>query len=75
MKVVIEIDTDQFDQAHQTPRAAAAQVSIILDRFIHGRAGAPPNGFLTRGVVGGDLIALHDTNGTHVGAYSTRMED
>jgi hypothetical protein len=74
MKVVIEIDTECFDECHQAPKAAAAQVAIILDRLIHGRAGETPNAFLTRGVVGGDLIALLDTGGRHVGAYHVASE-
>lgn len=75
MRIVIEIETDQFDPQHQSPKAAAEQVTFVLERLIRGQPGQPPNGFLARGVVGGDLIALHDANGTHVGAYSTRCED
>lgn len=69
MKVVIEIDTDRFGDQDQTPKAAAAQVTAILDRLIHPQHGRAPSSFVARGVVGGDLIALHDTNGRHVGAY------
>lgn len=69
MKVVIEIDTDRFGDQDQTPKAAAAQVTAILDRLIHPDPERASNSVLARGVVGGDLIALHDTNGCHVGAY------
>lgn len=69
MKVVIEIDTERFGDQDQTPKAAAAQVTAILDRLIHPQPGLAPSSLVARGVVGGDLIALHDTNGRHVGAY------
>jgi hypothetical protein len=75
MKILIEIETDLFDLKHHSPKAAAAQVACILERLIHGQHGQPANGFIARGVVGGDLIALHDASGTHVGAYTTRCED
>jgi hypothetical protein len=75
MKIVIELHTDRFPDHCQDPRGAAAQAARILRRLADGAADGSGAPITARGVVGNDLLALHDDRGVLVGTYTVHVDE